>query len=358
MMKAIILCAGLGTRLRPLTFSNAKHLIPIANKPVMYYGLEAIIEAGITEIGVIVGENNRRDFVQALGSGERWGVQISYVLQEEPKGLAHAAKVAQDFCQDEPFVMYLGDNIFQQGLKEAVKLYQVHRPGAMTFLYEVEDPRAYGVAEMEDNRVVRVVEKPKEPKSRWVLTGAYIFDPAVFDVIDGLEPSWRGEYEITDAIQGLIDQGARVLPHFVRGWWVDTGNADDMLRANRLILRGITNRLEGGVQVDDRSTIVGDVILEEGVEIQNSTVRGPIIVGARSRVVDAFVGPFTSIGQEVHIEGSEIEHSIIMDGCVISNIGGRIDDSVLGRNITLKREERRPNVHKFILADNSQVQLV
>jgi glucose-1-phosphate thymidylyltransferase len=357
-MKAIILCAGLGTRLRPLTFSNAKHLIPIANKPVMFYGLEAIIEAGITEIGVIVGENNRSDFVQELGSGERWGVQISYVLQEEPKGLAHAAKVAQPFVQDDPFVMYLGDNIFQQGLKEAVKLYHVHQPSAMTFLYEVEDPRAYGVAEMAGERVVRVVEKPKEPKSRWALTGAYIFHPVVFDVIDQLQPSWRGEYEITDAIQGLIDRGELVMPHFVRGWWVDTGNADDMLQANRLVLRGIENRVGPGVRVDERSRIVGDVILEEGVEIRNSTVRGPAIVGARSQVVDAFVGPFTSIGQEVRIEGSEIEHSIVMDGCEISNIAGRIDDSVLGRNITLMREERRPKVQKFVLADNSQVRLV
>lgn len=356
-MKAIILCAGLGTRLRPLTFSNAKHLIPIANKPVMFYGLEAIIEAGITEVGIVVGEN-RSVFVQELGHGERWGIHIEYIVQQEPKGLAHAAKVTQSFVADEPFVMYLGDNIFQHGLKEAVKLYQVHRPSAMTFLYAVEDPRAYGVAELEGDRVVRVVEKPQEPKSNWILTGAYIFDRQVFEAIDRLKPSWRGEYEITDAIQGLIAQGAQVMPFFVQGWWVDTGNADDMLQANRLILRGIEGRLGEKAVVDEDSEIVGDVILEEGVRICSSTIRGPAIIGANSHVEESFVGPFTSIGRDVRIEQSEIEHSIVMDGCQISRIEGRVEDSVFGRNITLTRAGHRPKVHKFLLADNSQVRLI
>jgi len=356
-MKAIVLCAGRGTRLRPLTFSNAKHLIPIANKPVMLYGLEAIAEAGITEIGIVVGEN-RSDFVRELGNGERWGVRLSYIVQEEPKGLAHAAWVARDFVRDEPFLMYLGDNIFQYGLKEAVKLFQLHQPAAMTFLYAVEDPRAYGVAELEGDRVVRVVEKPKEPKSRWALTGAYIFTPTVFEVIERLQPSWRGEYEITDAIQGLIDRGEAVMPFFVQGWWVDTGNASDMLRANRLVLRQIETRIGTDVVVDERSQIIGDVILEDGVQVINSTLRGPAIVGAQSRIVDSFIGSFTSIGREVRIEHSEIEHSIVMDGCTICNIDGRIDDSVFGRNITLTRADHLPRTHKFLLADNSQVSLV
>jgi len=356
-MKAIVLCAGRGTRLRPLTFSNAKHLIPIANKPVMLYGLESMIEAGITDIGIIVGEN-RSDFVRELGDGERWGVRLSYIVQEEPKGLAHAAKVAQEFVQDEPFLMYLGDNLFQYGLKEAVKLFQAHQPQAITFLYPMDDPRAYGVAELEDDRVVGVVEKPEVPKSRWVLTGAYIFQPLVFEVIDQLKPSRRGEYEITDAIQGLIDRGGRVMPYFVQGWWVDAGNASDMLRANRLILREIGTRIGEHASVDSRSDIVGEVILEEGVQITNSTVRGPAIIGADSQVSDSFIGPFTSIGREVRIERSEIEHSIIMDGCSICNIEGRIDDSVFGRNITLLRADSHPRVHRFLLADNSQVRLV
>ncbi len=356
-MKAIILCAGRGTRLRPLTFSNAKHLIPIANKPVMLYGLESIAAAGITEVGVIVGEN-RSEFVRELGSGERWGVRISYIIQEEPKGLAHAARVAKDFCQNEPFLMYLGDNLFQVGMKEAVKLHVAHQPRAITFLYEVEDPRAYGVAELEGDRVVRVVEKPKEPKSRWILTGAYIFDPMVFDIIDNLKPSWRGEYEITDAIQGLIDCGAPVMPYFVPGWWVDTGNAADMLRANRLILRQISAHVGQGVHVDGCSTVVGDVVLGDGVQIRNSTIRGPAIIGAQSQIVDSFVGSFTSIGRDVKVERSEIEHSIVMDGCTICHIDGRIDDSVLGRNITLLRAESLPRAHKFLLADDSQVRLV
>jgi len=356
-MKAIILCAGRGTRLRPLTFSNAKHLIPIANKPVMLYGLEAIVAAGITEIGVIIGEN-RSDFVRELGNGERWGIKISYIVQEEPKGLAHAARVARDFVQREPFLMYLGDNIFQSGMREAVKLYTAHHPQAITFLYEVEDPRPYGVAELEGDRVVSVVEKPKEPKSRWILTGAYIFEPVVFDVIDQLKPSGRGEYEITDAIQGLVEQGSQVLPYFVKGWWVDTGNAADMLRANRLILRQAEPRSGHGVVVDERSAVVGDVILEDGVQIRNSTVRGPAIIGAQSQIVDSFVGSFTSIGRDVTIEHSEIEHSIVMDGCTISNIAGRIDDSVFGRNITLLRADSLPKTHKFLLADDSQMQLV
>lgn len=356
-MKAIILCAGRGTRLRPLTFSNAKHLIPIANKPVMLYGLEAIIAAGVTEVGIIVGEN-RSDFVRELGNGERWGIKLSYITQEEPKGLAHAARVAKDFVQNEPFLMYLGDNLFQSGMKEAVKLFMVHRPRALTFLCEVEDPRAYGVAELEGDRVVRVVEKPKEPRSNWVLTGAYIFDPMVFDIIDNLKPSWRGEYEITDAIQGLIDCGAPVMPYYVRGWWVDTGNASDMLRANRLILRQIETQVGQGVLVDGDSAIIGDVILGDNVLIRNSTVRGPAIIGDQSQIIDSFVGSFTSIGREVKIEHSEIEHSIVMDGCTICNIEGRIDDSVFGRNIALLRGESLPRTHKFLLADDSQVRLI
>ena len=356
-MKAIILCAGRGTRLRPLTFSNAKHLIPIANKPVMLYGLEALVAAGITDIGVIVGEN-RSDFVRELGDGAHWGACITYITQEEPRGLAHAVKVARDFIGDETFVMYLGDNIFQHGLKEAVKLYQLHQPNAITFLHEVEDPRAYGVAELEGDRVVRVVEKPKEPRSNWALAGAYIFDPLVFEVIDRLQPSWRGEYEITDAIQGLIERGARVMPFFVRGWWVDTGNAADMLRANRLILRDISTRMAPGVSIDERSQIIGEVILDDGVQIKNSTLRGPVIVGAQSRIEDSFIGSFTSIGREVRIAHSEIEHSIIMDGCSICNIEGRIDDSVFGRNIALLRADHHPKAHKFLLADDSQVRLV
>lgn len=356
-MKAIILCAGRGIRLRPLTFSNAKHLIPIANKPVMFYGLEALVEAGVTEIGIVVGEN-RSDFVRELGHGERWGVRLTYILQEQPRGLAHAAKVAQGFVQDEPFVMYLGDNIFQYGLKEAVKLYNLHQPNAITLLYEVPDPRAYGVAELEGDRVVRVVEKPKEPRSNWVLTGAYIFDPTVFPVIDRLEPSWRGEYEITDAIQGLIDEDRKVMPFFLRGWWVDTGNADDMLQANRLVLRHIEPRIGKDTVVDGNSAIIGDVILEDGVQITNSTVRGPAIIGPQSRIVDSFIGSFTSVGREVRIEHSEIEHSIIMDNCTICNVDGRIDDSVFGRNITLVRADHLPKAHKFLLADDSQVRLV
>jgi glucose-1-phosphate thymidylyltransferase len=356
-MKAIILCAGRGTRLRPLTFSNAKHLIPIANKPVMFYGLESIIEAGITEVGVIVSEN-RSEFVRVLGDGERWGIHISYIVQEEPKGLAHAASVARDFCGDEPFLMYLGDNIFQTGMKEAVKLYMAHQPNAITFLYEVEDPRPYGVAELEGDRVVRVVEKPQEPKSRWILTGAYIFDPIVFEVIDQLEPSGRGEYEITDAIQGLVNRGARVMPHFVPGWWVDTGNSSDMLRANRLVLRQLESEIGTGVVLDEQSALVGDIVLGDGVEIRNSTVRGPAIIGPQSRILDSFIGSFTSIGRDVTIKHSEIEHSIIMDGCSISNVGGRIDDSVFGRNISLHREDSLPRAHKFLLADDSQISLV
>ncbi len=356
-MKAIILCAGRGTRLRPLTFSNAKHLIPIANKPVMYYGLEALIEAGISEIGIIVGEN-RSDFVRELGQGERWGVRLTYIVQEEPKGLAHAAKVAQGFVQQEPFVMYLGDNIFQHGLKEAVKLYNLHRPNAATFLYEVPNPQAYGVAELEGDRVTRVVEKPKEPKSHWILTGAYIFDTNVFDVIDHLPPSWRGEYEITDAIQGLIDRGLQVMPYFVPGWWVDTGNAGDMLRANRLVLRQISSQISPTAVVDEGSEIIGDVILGDGVQIVRSTVRGPVIIGANTRVESSFIGSFTSIGSDVRIEQSEIEHSIIMDRCSICRIEGRIDDSVFGRDISLVRADHHPKAHRFLLADESQVRLV
>ncbi len=351
-MKGLILSGGKGTRLRPLTYTRAKQLVPVANKPVLFYGIEAIAAAGIHEIGIIVGDT-QAEIRAAVGDGSAWGVKITYIEQDEPRGLAHAVLISQDFIGDDPFVMYLGDNLLNKGITPLVDAFRREGPAAQILLARVPDPQMFGVAELSDGKVVRLIEKPSVPKSDLALVGVYMFGPAVFDAVRRIRPSFRNELEITDAIQDLIDRGLEVRPHIVDGWWKDTGKLEDLLEANRLILDTLERRVDG--EIDARSRIEGKVIVEPGAVIENSVVRGPAIVGARSRIVHAYVGPFTSIMNDVEIRESEIEHSIVLEGSVISDLANRVEDSLIGTNVKIYRLPVKPSVYRFMLGDNSEV---
>ncbi len=354
-MKALVLAGGEGTRLRPLTFTGAKQLIPVANKPTLFYGIEDIVEAGISDVGIIVGDT-KEEVIKTVGDGSRWGIDIEYIHQAEPLGLAHAVKVAEDFLGDEPFVMYLGDNILREGIQEFVERFRREEPDALILLTPVSDPTQYGVADLhEDGSVKKLVEKPDDPDSNLALVGVYLFDPVVFQAVDQLEPSWRGELEITHAIQWLLDHDYDVHSYTVHGWWKDTGTATDMLEANQLILETIERRLEG--QVSEESEITGRVQLPEGSTVSGSVIRGPVVIGSGTTISDAYIGPFTSIGDGVDIDGAEIEHSILMNGASVSGIPGRIDRSLLGRNVSLTASGDRPRTHQFVLGDQSEVEL-
>jgi glucose-1-phosphate thymidylyltransferase len=354
-----VLSGGEGTRLRPITHTSAKQLIPVANKPVLFYGLEAIREADITEVGIIVGDT-WQEIQNEAGDGSRWGLKITYIRQEAPLGLAHAVLTAEEYIGDEPFVMYLGDNILKHGIKDLVDEFRRKRPNSQIQLVSVPNPSQFGVAELQDGKVIGLEEKPKEPKSDLALTGVYMFDANVFQAARAIKPSWRNELEITDAIQWLIDHGYEVVPHIVTGWWKDTGKLEDMLEANRLILDTIEERIEG--DVDDASTIQFRVIIEKGVEIRDSLIRGPAIVGANSRIRNAYVGPFTSIHSNCLIENVEIQHSIVCENCVITDQPTertfRIEDSLIGRNVEISRTTQKPKAHRLLLGDSSKVELL
>jgi glucose-1-phosphate thymidylyltransferase len=351
-MKGLILSGGKGTRLRPLTYTRAKQLVPVANKPVLYYGVEAIVAAGIREIGVVVGET-RSEIEEALGDGSRFGARITYIEQDAPRGLAHAVLISQKFLKGEPFVMYLGDNLIADGITELVEDYRRRGCNSQILLARVPNPEQFGVAELEDGRVVRLTEKPKRPKSDLALVGVYMFDDTIFDAVQSIRPSARQELEITDAIQWLIDNGRSVHPHLVHGWWKDTGKIEDMLEANRIILD--TFEPKGLDGVDSGSRVEGKVVLEPGARIVSSTVRGPAIVGAGAEVRDAFVGPYTSIGPGCYVERCEIENSILLQGSRIERIPGRIADSLIGTNVRIHPGAERPRVHRFLIGDNSEI---
>ena len=352
MMKGLILSGGKGTRLRPLTYTSAKQLVPVANKPVLFYGIEALAEAGIREIGIVVGDT-REEIRAAVGDGSRWGVKITYIEQDAPRGLAHAVLISEAFMGTDPFVMYLGDNLLNRGIKEFVDEFVREAPAAQILLTRVPDPQMFGVAELENGRVVRLVEKPKEPKSDLALVGVYMFSPAVFESVKRIKPSFRNELEITDAIQDLIDRGLSVRPHLVQGWWKDTGKLEDMLEANRLILDTLERRVDG--RVDAESRIEGKVVIESGAVVERSVIRGPVVIGANARIIHAYVGPFTSIGQGTEIRDSEIEHSIVLEGSVISDLANRVADSLVGRNVKITRMPVKPSAYRFMLGDNSEV---
>jgi len=351
-VKGLILSGGKGTRLRPLTYTSAKQLVPIANKPVLFYGIEAIADAGIRDIGIVVGDT-QAEIRAAVGDGSRWGVRVTYIEQDAPRGLAHAVKISRDFIGDDPFVMYLGDNLLNKGITEFVKEFGDERPAAQILLAKVPDPQMFGVAELRDGKVVRLVEKPKEPIGDLALVGVYMFGPDVFESVERIRPSSRNELEITDAIQDLIDHGLTVRPKIVDGWWKDTGKLEDMLEANRLILETFQQRVSGSV--DDQSRIEGKVVIDEGAVIERSVIRGPAIIGRNARIVHAYVGPFTSIMNDVEIQDTEIEHSIVLEGSCLRDLANRVTDSLIGKNVKIYRVPLKPSAYRFMLGDNSEV---
>ena len=351
-LKAIIPCAGRGKRLRPLTFTNSKPLIPIANKPLVLYAIEKLKRVGVEEIGIVVSDNTR-DMADVIGDGSAFGVKISYIQQGKPLGIAHTIMVSQEFLGDAPFIMYLGDNLLQEGLESAVAQFEQCTEGAVICLREVDKPELFGIALMENGRVVKLVEKPKDPPTNLAAIGIYVFSPNVHKVIKDLKPSARGEYEITDAIQGLIDGGYPVGHQVLAGWWIDAGNPDDMIEANRLVLSDIEQPCNNGT-VDDGSDVRGDVVIGEGSKIERSTIRGPVVIGKNCFIRDSFVGSFTSIGDGSRLLDCEVEYSVIMEHCHISNVDERIDHSILGRNVTISCSERRPRSYKLVLSDESE----
>jgi len=351
-MKGLILSGGKGTRLYPLTYTSAKQLIPVANKPVLFRVIETLQDVGIMDIGIVVGDT-AEEIQQAVGRGGRWGVDITYVHQAEPLGLAHAVKISQDYLADDPFVMFLGDNVIQGGIGPVVEQFTNGEWNSQIVLTRVAEPQHFGVAELEDGDIVRLVEKPKDPPSDLALVGIYMFDHHIHEAVNAIQPSWRGELEITDAIQYLIDQGYRVRPYVHRGWWIDTGKMVDMLEANRLVLEEMEPRIDGYADRDSR--LDGKVTIEEGAEVINSVIRGPAIIGQHTRIVNSYVGPFTSVYHHVEIEDSEIEHSIVLEHSRIAGIPHRIEDSLIGRNVEITRSPIKPKAYKLMLGDYSKV---
>lgn len=353
-MKGLILSGGKGTRLRPLTYTSAKQLVPIANKPVLFFGIESIVAAGITDVGIVVGDT-RDEIRAAVGDGSRFGARVTYIEQDAPRGLAHAVLVSEAFLGEDSFVMYLGDNLIAGGIESLVREFEHLGPSAEILLAEVPNPQQFGVAELgPDGRVVRLVEKPAQPRSNLALVGVYMFSPEIFASVRTIEPSARGELEITDAIQDLIERGLVVHAHKVLGWWKDTGKLEDMLEANRIVLDRLEPKSTGaewpaGVRVEGR------VEIGEGAELVDCLVRGPVVIGAGSRIANAFVGPYTSIGERCRLERCEIENSIILAECQISDIPLRIDGSLVGRNTRIVKTDFKPKAYRFMLGDNCEV---
>ncbi|MHB8491519.1 MAG: glucose-1-phosphate thymidylyltransferase [Solirubrobacteraceae bacterium] len=360
-MKGLILAGGRGTRLRPITHTSAKQLVPVANKPVLFYGIEAIAAAGLGDIGVIVAPETGDEIRAAAGDGSRFGVRLTYIPQAEPLGLAHAVLTAEPFLGEHPFVMYLGDNLLQGGITDLVGTFREHDVDALILLTPVPDPESYGVAELapradgEPQRVVRLVEKPSEPASDLALVGVYMFSPAIHDATRAIKPSARGELEITDAIQHLIDAGRHVEPHVVRGWWKDTGRLEDMLEANRLILDALPARVEGSLE---DSSVEGRVVVEEGALLVRATIRGPAIIGANAKLTDCYVGPYTAIGEGCTLRNAEVEHSIMLAGSSVCDLDGRVESSLLGRNAAVRRGARQPRAYRFLIGDNSDISVL
>ncbi|KUK82985.1 MAG: Glucose-1-phosphate thymidyltransferase [Petrotoga mobilis] len=355
-MKALILCAGKGTRLRPLTFTNAKPLIPIANKPTIMYSLEKIRDAGVTEIGLVVNSENIEDFKKVLGDGSQLGIRLSYIIQEHPKGLAHAVKVSKEFLGNDDFIMYLGDNLINFDLKNFIDQFKQGNYESFILLTSVDNPSQFGIAVMEDSKVTKVVEKPKDAPSNLAIIGVYIFTPKVFEAIENIQPSWRGELEITDAIQWLIDNSNNVGAHIVEGWWKDTGKPEDLIEANRTILSTLKEQKIGG-EIRSDSSVQGKVHIGKNSKIMNSIVRGPVIIGEEVTISNAYIGPYTSIGDSAYVNSSEIENSIILSYANISNVYIRIESSIIGENSKIYSAERKPYSLKLVIGDYSNIQI-
>jgi glucose-1-phosphate thymidylyltransferase len=351
-MKGLILSGGKGTRLRPLTYSGAKQLVPLANKPVLFYAIEDLVVSGITDIGIVVGDTAEQ-IRAAVGDGAAFNCRVTYIQQDFPGGLAHAVKTARPFLGDDPFVMYLGDNFIQGGIRRFVEEFQRSRAAAQVLLYRVPNPQAFGVAVLEDGRIVALEEKPRIPRSDLALVGIYFFGPQIHAAIDRIAPSWRDELEITDAIGELLATDDDVVPHVLNGWWIDTGKMEDMLDANRLVLLEMAHRVDGRVAED--CTVQGKIVVEPGAEVVGSTLRGPLIIGRGARVEGSYIGPFTAIGDGCVVRDSEVEHTIIMERSQILDATYRISDSLIGRDVVVNRSPVRPKAHKLLLGDHSRV---
>jgi glucose-1-phosphate thymidylyltransferase len=352
-VKALILAGGAGTRLRPITHTSAKQLIPVANKPILFYGLESIRDAGIREVGIVVG-HTAEEIEAACSDGSQWGLEITYLPQDAPLGLAHAVIVAREFLGDDDFVMYLGDNVLLEGITRFVEEFERHSPNAQIFLAKVREPERFGVAVLEGDRVVKLVEKPKEHISDLALVGVYLFDHTVHQAIDSVEPSWRGELEITDSIQAMIDAGRTVRAEMVTEWWKDTGKLEDLLEANRMMLSHVEPRIDG--EVDGSSRLVGQVVIEKGAKVSSSVIRGPSIIGRDTIVEDSLIGPCASIYDECAVSGSEIEDSIVMERCRIEDVRG-LARSLLGKDVEVRRGRTPPAAYRLMLGDQSQVEV-
>ena len=353
-LKGLILSGGAGTRLRPITHTSAKQLVPVANKPVLFYGIEALAEAEIGEIGIIIAPETGGEIREAVGDGSRFGVSVTYIEQAAPLGLAHALLTAEEFLASSPFVMYLGDNLLRDGIVDLVEAFKASGPEALILLTPVDDPSSYGVAELDGERVVRLVEKPKDPPSDLALVGVYMFGPEILAAAHSIQPSARGELEITDAIDALINDGKRVEPHVVKGWWKDTGRLEDMLEANRLVLEEIEGSVEGEL-ID--SDVKGRVVVESGARLEGSTVRGPAVIAAGAEIKSSYIGPYTAIGAGVVIERSEIEHSIVLAGSRIADLPARMEASLLGKDVVIARSDGRPKTLQLLVGDHAEISI-
>ncbi|HEY3217185.1 MAG TPA: glucose-1-phosphate thymidylyltransferase [Candidatus Eisenbacteria bacterium] len=373
-MKALVLAGGRGTRLRPITHTSAKQLVPVANKPVLFYGLEAIRAAGIREVGIVVSDpreilqpdprtgqpvtvmvNSQAEIRAAVGDGSAFGLEVTYIVQEAPLGLAHAVKIAEAYLAGGPFLMYLGDNLVKDGVARFVEEFRTEKPDAQILLAHVRNPSDFGVAELNGDRVVGLEEKPRQPKSDLALVGVYLFDRGIFEAVNAIRPSARGELEITDAIQHLIRSGRRVRSHVIGGWWKDTGKVEDLLEANRIVLSDLATELEG--TIDGSTTIENAVRVGPGSRVERSRLRGPLVIGAQARISDAYVGPFTAIGDGVEISHAEIEHSIVLERSAIRDIPVRIESSLIGKDVVITANGQRPRAHRLMVGDSSRVEL-
>ncbi|MEM8831660.1 MAG: glucose-1-phosphate thymidylyltransferase [Cyanobacteria bacterium P01_G01_bin.19] len=357
-MKAIILSGGKGTRLRPLTYTGAKQLVPVANKPILWYGIESIVAAGITEIGIIISPETGEEVKSKTGNGARFGAKITYIKQDEPLGLAHAVKIAQPFLGDSDFVMYLGDNLVQSQLDLFLEKFASQHLDALTLLCEVENPSSFGVAKVDENgKVLQLIEKPQNPPSNLALVGVYLFSAEIHKAIASIQPSARGELEITDAIQYLIDQQKSVASFKLSGWWLDTGKKDDLLAANQIILDDSleSNSLAG--EIDDGSKLSGRVHVGKGSKITNSMIRGPVAIGENCTIENCFIGPYSSIADNVSLIDIDIEHSVILQGASLEGISDRIVDSLVGERAHLKAAPKRPKALRFMIGDDSKIEL-
>ncbi|MBM3165929.1 MAG: glucose-1-phosphate thymidylyltransferase [Chloroflexi bacterium] len=355
-MKALVLSGGKGTRLKPLTNTTAKQLLPVANKPILHYVIEQITEANIKDIGIIISLETGQSIKEAIGNGAKWNARVTYILQPEPLGLAHAVKTAQDFLGASPFLMFLGDNLIQGGVTSFVTEFNITKPDALVLLKEVPDPRLFGVAELDKSgKVIHMVEKPKQPKSNLALVGIYLFTPQIHEAIAKIKPSWRGELEITDAMQQLLDKGKTVRSHILQGWWLDTGKKDDLLEANRVVLDDLLKRDIRG-EANSNSQVVGRVEVREGTKIENSTIRGPVSIAESCHIKDSFIGPFTSIAAGTTVQNSCIDHSVILENCSIRNIE-RLSDSIIGRNSEVTRQEDSIKSARLFIGDDARVEL-